>query len=63
VTFECSDGTKAPSLAACLDNMARARLPPSQQAEKTPIEPAEMCGAVPLKPTEVTNDGERYARG
>jgi hypothetical protein len=41
VTFECSDGTKAPSLAACLDNMARARLPPSQQIENTPTEPAE----------------------
>jgi hypothetical protein len=27
---ECSDGTVAPSLDACLVNMARARLPPSQ---------------------------------
>ena len=29
-SFECSDGTVAPSLAACIANMARARLPPSQ---------------------------------
>jgi hypothetical protein len=30
VNVECSDGTVAPSLDACLTNMARARLPPSQ---------------------------------
>jgi hypothetical protein len=30
VNVECSDGTAAPSLDACLVNMARARLPPSQ---------------------------------
>jgi hypothetical protein len=30
VNVECSDGTAAPSLDACLTNMARARLPPSQ---------------------------------
>ena len=30
VNVECSDGTTAPSLNACLNNMARARLPPSQ---------------------------------
>jgi hypothetical protein len=33
---ECSDGTTAPSLAACLNNMARARLPASQQVENNP---------------------------
>jgi hypothetical protein len=33
---ECSDGTTAPSLAACLNNMARARLPSSQQVESNP---------------------------
>jgi hypothetical protein len=33
---ECSDGTSAPSLAACLNNMARARLPASQQADSNP---------------------------
>ena len=30
VNVECSDGTLAPSLDACLTSMARARLPPSQ---------------------------------
>jgi hypothetical protein len=33
---ECSDGTTAPSLAGCLNNMARARLPSSQQVESNP---------------------------
>jgi hypothetical protein len=33
---ECSDGTSAPSLAACLNNMARARLPASQQVDSNP---------------------------
>jgi hypothetical protein len=35
-SVECSDGTAAPSLAACLNNMARARLPSSQQVESNP---------------------------
>jgi hypothetical protein len=38
---ECSDGTTAVSLEACLINMARARLPPSQQADGNPTKPAE----------------------
>jgi hypothetical protein len=33
---ECSDGTTAPSLSGCLNNMARARLPSSQQVESNP---------------------------
>ena len=49
-SFECSDGTIAPSLAACLKNMARARLPRSQQVENNPIKPVEtttpLTGAV-----------------
>jgi hypothetical protein len=35
--FECSDGTVAASLAACLANMAQARLPPPPQIEGKPI--------------------------
>lgn len=35
-SVECSDGTAAPSLAACLNNMARARLPSSQQVDSNP---------------------------
>ena len=39
--FECSDGTIASSLGACLANMAHARLPPSQQVDRNPIRPVE----------------------
>ena len=48
-SFECSDGTIAPSLNGCLANMAHARLPPSQQVESNPIKPVEttpLTGAV-----------------
>ncbi len=41
VNVECSDGTVAPSLDACLTNMARARLPPSSQVDNSPANPAE----------------------
>jgi hypothetical protein len=34
--FECSDGTVSFSQYGCLVNMARARLPPSSQTERTP---------------------------
>jgi hypothetical protein len=34
--FECSDGTVSVSQYGCLVNMARARLPPSQQTDGTP---------------------------
>jgi hypothetical protein len=34
--FECSDGTTSFSQYGCLVNMARARLPPSQQTDGTP---------------------------
>jgi hypothetical protein len=34
--FECSDGTISFSQTGCLVNMARARLPPSQQADPAP---------------------------
>ena len=49
-SFECSDGTIAPSLNGCLTNMAHARLSPSQQVESNPIKPVEtttpLTGAV-----------------
>jgi len=38
--FECSDGTTSFSQAGCLVNMARARLPSSQQIERAPIDSA-----------------------
>jgi hypothetical protein len=38
--FECSDGTISTSQDACQIAMARARLPPSQTIERTPINPA-----------------------
>jgi hypothetical protein len=38
--FECSDGTISVSQTGCLVNMARARLPPSQQIERAPIDSA-----------------------
>ena len=38
--FECSDGTISTSQEACQVAMARARLPPSQTIERTPINPA-----------------------
>jgi hypothetical protein len=44
---ECSDGTTAVSLEACLINMARARLPPSQQADGTPTRPVETTTTMP----------------
>jgi len=34
--FECSDGTISTSQYGCLVNMARARLPPGQPADRTP---------------------------
>ena len=34
--FECSDGTISFSQTGCLVNMARARLPPSQQTDPVP---------------------------
>jgi hypothetical protein len=47
--FECSDGTISFSQTGCLVNMARARLPPSQQIERTPIDSAT-TGQAPAGP-------------
>jgi len=44
--FECSDGTISSSQDACQIAMARARLPPSQAVERTPI-PSASSSASP----------------
>jgi hypothetical protein len=45
--FECSDGTMAPSFTACQINMARTRLPPSEQGMVSQARPADRTGDVP----------------
>jgi hypothetical protein len=45
--FECSDGTISTSQEACLVNMARARLPPSQQGGRVPPNPGSATGDMP----------------
>ena len=47
--FECSDGTISISQTGCQVNMARARLPPSQQTEPAPINSAT-TGQSPTSP-------------
>jgi hypothetical protein len=45
--FECSDGTISTSQEACLVNMARARLPPSQSGERVPPNPGSAAVDMP----------------
>ena len=45
--FECSDGTISTSQEACLVNMARARLPPSQPGGRVPPNPGSATGDMP----------------
>ena len=47
--FECSDGTISFSQTGCLVNMARARLPPSHQIERAPID-STTTGQTPASP-------------
>ena len=49
--FECSDGTVSNSQETCLVNMARARLPPGQTADRTPTRPAPGATDVPTGAT------------
>jgi hypothetical protein len=46
--FECSDGTISTSQEACLVNMARARLPPSQSGGRVPANPGSTTGDMPI---------------
>jgi|ERR1700722_4924197 hypothetical protein len=45
--FECSDGTISISQEACLVNMARARLPPSQPGGRLPPNPGSAAADMP----------------
>jgi hypothetical protein len=45
--FECSDGTISTSQEACLVNMARARLPPSQSGGRVPPNPGSATSDMP----------------
>lgn len=45
--FECSDGSISTSQEACLVNMARARLPPSQSGGRVPANPGSAAVDMP----------------
>jgi len=49
--FECSDGTISTSQYGCLVNMARARLPPGQPADRTPANSAPTASQPPADAT------------
>jgi len=50
--FECSDGTISTSQSGCLVNMARARLPPGQAADRAP--PSNSTPSSNQPPTDAT---------